>query len=123
MDRPCEIIERYGTTGQYKVGLPNGAEDVHLEDMKPYLASVDGKAIPCCYFKPKPKIPHSDTYVVDKILEHRIKNGRHKWKVRWRGYGEEGDTWEPASSFIDYVQQDWKLWNKQHGVDFSVLNL
>ena len=91
--------------------------------MKPYLATVYGKAIPCCYFKPKPKTPHSDTYVVEKILDHRINNGRHEWKVRWRGYGEEDDTWEPASSFIDYVQQDWKLWNKQHGVDFSMLNL
>ena len=28
---PCEVLERYGRTGRYKVSLQQGAEDVHME--------------------------------------------------------------------------------------------
>jgi transposase InsO family protein len=113
---PCEILDRVGSTGRYKVVLPSGVEDVHMDDFKPYLSPPDGKAIPCLYFKPRSKLPETDDFVVHKILDHKVEKGVHFWKVRWKGYGAEEDTWEPASSFVGYVQQDWKLWNKAHNV-------
>ena len=117
---PCEVLDHTVGTGRYKVEMPKGPEDVHMEDMKPYLPSVDGTAIPCLYYKPRSALPTSDLYVVDRILDHKIKNGKHLWKVRWRGYGSEGDTWEPASSFVGFVHQDWRRWNKDHNVEFSL---
>jgi transposase InsO family protein len=119
---PCEILERVGNSGRYRVALPNGIEDVHMDDFKPYLSPPNGKALPCLYFKPRSKLPETDDFVVDKILDHKIDRGVHYWKVRWKGYGPEEDTWEPASSFIGYVQQDWKLWNKRNNIDISVNN-
>jgi len=117
---PCEILERIGNTGRYRVALPQGPDDIHVEDTKPYLADIHGTQIPCLYFRPKPKLPSTDTYVVDKILDHRVRQGRHEWKVRWKGYGPECDTWEPASSFVGFIQQDWKRWNKDHKVTLSI---
>jgi len=120
---PCEILERVGNSGRYKVSLPSGVEDFHMDCFKPYLSAPDGKAIPCHYFKPRPKLPESDDFVVQKILAHKIDRGVHYWKVRWKGYGPEEDSWEPASSFVGYIQQDWKLWNKNHGISFPVTDL
>ena len=34
---PCEILERLGNTGRYKVSLPSGVEDMHMDNFKPYL--------------------------------------------------------------------------------------
>ena len=46
---PCEIIHRYGDTGRYKVALPQGPEDVHMEVFKPSLPPVSGNPIPFLY--------------------------------------------------------------------------
>jgi hypothetical protein len=120
---PCEILDRLGNSGRYKVALPNGVQDVHSDDFKPYFCPPDGKAIPFLYYKPRPRLPESDDYVVDKILDHKVDKGVHYWKVRWKGYGPEEDTWEPASSFVGFIQQDWKLWNKEHNINVPIQNL
>jgi len=74
---PCEILERVGNSGRYKVSLPSGVEDFHMDCFKPYLSAPDGKGIPCHYFKPRPKLPESDDFVVQKILAHKIDRGVH----------------------------------------------
>jgi hypothetical protein len=103
--------------------MPQGPDDVHIEDMKPYLLARDGTAVTCLYFQPKGKLPESDTYVVDQILGHKVHHGKHMWKVRWKGYGSEADTWEPATSFVGFVQQDLRRWNKDNGIDLSLSQL
>ena len=117
---PCEILHRYGSTGRYQVALPQGAEDVHMERFKPYLPPISGNPIPCLYFKPHPKLPETDDYVVKDIIAHRFKGGQHQWRVRWKGYGSEDDTWEPAKSFVGLVQQDWLKWNKEHNINLTL---
>ena len=120
---PCEILDRVGSTGRYSVALPTGREDVHMDDFKPYLTPPDGKAIPCMHFQPRSKLPETDDYIVEKILGHKVEKGVHLWKVRWKGYGPEEDTWEPASSFLGNIQQDWKQWNKEHKLQLSLQDL
>ena len=104
---PCEILERIGSSGRYSVALPTGKEDVHMDDFKPYLSPPSGKAIPCLYYKPRAQIPETDEFIVQKILDHKIEKGAHYWRVRWKGYGPEEDTWEPASCFVGFIQQEW----------------
>lgn len=36
-------------------------------------------------------------YVVEKILAHKFKGGKHKFLVKWKGWSEEANTWEPIS--------------------------
>ena len=120
---PCEILERVANSGRYRVALPDGVEDVHMNDFKPYVSPPDSKGIPFLHFKPRQALPETDDYVVEKILDHKIVKGQHFWRVRWKGYGSEEDTWEPVSCFLGYVQQDWRKWNKDHHVSISLHDL
>ncbi|CAJ1073214.1 chromodomain Y-like protein isoform X2 [Xyrichtys novacula] len=55
-----------------------------------------------------------ELYEVEKIVDkRRNKKGRVEYLVRWRGYGSEGDTWEPESHLstcMIYVHN----FNRQH---------
>ncbi|KAL3115886.1 hypothetical protein niasHT_007186 [Heterodera trifolii] len=42
-----------------------------------------------------------DVFEVEKIIAHKICEGKDYWKVRWVGYGPSDDTWEPRENFLD----------------------
>ena len=60
---------------------------------------------------------------MDKILDHKVDKGIHLWRVRWKGYGPEEDTWEPASHFMKIMNVDWKKWNKDHNIQVALTEL
>ena len=97
---PCEVLERVGRTARYKVTLPEGVQDVHIDRMKMYLPRVDGTKIALHYYRPHRDVPEDDSWTVEKIVVHRIRGGRHQWRVRWQGFVETFDSWEPAKSFV-----------------------
>ena len=103
---PCEIVERISTSGRYKVILPDGVEDVHMNDFKPYLAPPDSHRINCLHFHPRSKLTETDDYVVEKIVDNKVEKGQHFWRVRWKGYGPEEDIWEPLKIFLGNFQSD-----------------
>ncbi|KAL3989217.1 hypothetical protein ACER0C_013535 [Sarotherodon galilaeus] len=55
-----------------------------------------------------------ELYEVERIVDRRRnRKGRVEYLVRWRGYGSEGDTWEPESHLstcMAYVHE----FNRQH---------
>lgn len=36
-------------------------------------------------------------YIVEKILAHKVKDGQNMFLVKWKGWSEESNTWEPLS--------------------------
>jgi len=40
-------------------------------------------------------------YIVEEIVGKKIKNGQEFYFVKWKGYPEEENTWEPRSHFND----------------------
>ena len=109
-----------GLRGRYKVALGGSILEVHTDRLKLCLPHVDGSKIVLNYYRPHRKVPEDDTMVVEKILKHRVRDGQHQWYVRWKGYDNTHNTWEPASSFVGYVQQDWLEYNKKHHVPLSL---
>ena len=109
---PCEVL-RHVRSGRYTIQTPYGAEDHHIDHMKPYRPDLSGKSIPFMYYQPN-TVPEGDTWIVEKILRHRKIGDRLEWLVKWRGYTKP--TWETAEQFVGYTQDDWKEYNLKNRI-------
>jgi hypothetical protein len=50
---------------------------------------------------PKPR-PSHDVYIVEDIVDDRVDtNGEPQYLVKWKGFDETENTWEPRDNFID----------------------
>ncbi|XP_040844280.1 M-phase phosphoprotein 8-like isoform X2 [Ochotona curzoniae] len=70
--------EGVGSAGAERDGLPGGAET---------LAESEED--------------EEDVFEVEKILDMKTEGGRVLYKVRWKGYASEDDTWEPEVHLED----------------------
>ena len=71
---PCEILEHI-VEGRYKFSHPvSGELEVHMDCLKPYMPTLEGKPYRLHYFCPQGTPAESDDrWEVDKILGHRWK--------------------------------------------------
>ena len=120
---PCEVLERIGLTGRYRVAVRGDVIDIYADRLKLYLANVDGTKIILNYYRPHHEVPEDDSFVVEKIIGHRMRADQRQWRVRWQGYDPSFDSWEQAASFICLLQQDWMRYNRQHHIDVPLGDL
>ena len=43
-------------------------------------------------------------FEVESIIDKVVKNGSAKYRVRWKGFGPEEDSWEPAENLESAVE-------------------
>jgi hypothetical protein len=57
-----------------------------------------------------PMDDNDERYDIEAILNHRGRKGAYEYLVRWKGYGREEDSWEPAKQFDSpaMIEQYWK---------------
>ena len=66
---------------------------------------------------PEPKSPEK-VYEVESIIKKRIKNNRTELWIKWKGYSEEWNTWEPEENIeTDKVFEVEKILEERTGND------
>ena len=105
---PYEVLERIGTVA-FKLDLLLDMQKYpvfHVSLLQPWISS--GRLQP-----PPPRLlPDGHTvWTVDRIIDHRVGARKNLWEflIRWEGYGEGNDSWEPEAYIHDpqLVQDYW----------------
>ena len=122
---PHKVLQQVGER-TYTIDMGGGRKrDCHTTQMKMHRPPVEGPEWPMHYTKGEAveeEEQDPDDFDVEKILRHRRnKKGELEFLVRWEGYGEEEDTWEPPSNFMQRVCAPWVEYCKGNGLNFSIL--
>lgn len=56
-------------------------------------------------------------YEIDKIIKHRKIGNRYEYKVKWKNYNSEHNSWIPAENFMLKVMV--KTYNKKHNINIE----
>jgi hypothetical protein len=132
---PFKVLQRVGAVA-VKLALPPRWTRVHpvfhVSLIKPYVAgsgSSEGSESDC----PPPPVQWLDgepLYTVDRLLDHKVERrgkGRRRkavfmFRVRWQGYGEEHDTWEPSSNLLN-CRREVREYKESNGLELTASDL
>ena len=48
-------------------------------------------------------------FIVEDIRHHKWQNGEFYYKIKWQGWPEKDNTWEPTDSLLPYVDYSSSL--------------
>lgn len=127
---PSVIQKRIGNNS-YIVSIDdNKTQEAHISDLKIYHEALLGESVPLYYSKQytiRPTKKDNTLYDVERIVEHNTKpcsiTGLNKlyFRVRWKGFGEKDDTWEPAESFLPGYNVPWVRYCRDKGIALDII--
>jgi hypothetical protein len=78
-----------------------------------YPAGYGPKPVGVDETEPEVGFVRDDVYAAEAIVDERQRSGHREFRLRWKGYGPESDTWEPESHLIVGATQLLYAWKHQ----------
>lgn len=98
---PYQVVSRIADTYTIQDLVSSKTYDTHISNLRPFNVDHENH-------NPVEVAQHnSQEFVIDTILEHQGDRNRRStmsFKVHWKGYGPEEDSWEPYSYLRDTDQ-------------------
>lgn len=51
--------------------------------------------------------PFDDLYEVEQICNHRSRRGVYEYEIKWKNYGSNENTWEPATHLPKWMVEEY----------------
>jgi hypothetical protein len=117
-------VTRVQSEVDYELDLPPALKIhkvFHVDRLSPYRGNeVNGLLPP----PPDPiQVKNEEEYEVDHIRDSKLFGRTLKYLVRWTGYGEGEDTWEPASNLAHAPEKVAEFHSKYPGAPRKIAAL
>ena len=113
---PYEVIEKIGNLN-YKLDLPRSLERIHpvihVDKLYPFKGNIiNGKLeveLEPVYLEEEDE----PEYEVEKLLDSRIRWRRIEYLVKWKGYDDGHNSWEPVTNLTN-AKRSITAFHKKH---------
>ncbi|SGY55487.1 BQ5605_C139g13418 [Microbotryum silenes-dioicae] len=126
-DGPYEVLAARPETSNYKLKLNPGDKMhnvFHVSKLRRWVAN-NGEAFPGRHAAEPAAIivQGNEEWEVERIVDEKGKGKRKKFLVKWKGWADSNNTWEPRSHLEETAALDrWENENREGGVQTDVAN-
>lgn len=121
-DGPYEILEKVGTLN-YRLKLTRNDKRhpvFHVDRLRPAKAAtvVPDRQMP----EPPPIVVNEEAeYEVESILDARIYRNKFQYLIKWKGYSDKDNSWEPAANVKNAPDAIAHFYRKHPGAPRTIL--
>ena len=112
---PYKVLNKVGSVA-YRLKIPASSRFhnvFHLSQLKRYVSPLESEFLQSPARPPPIYIDSSEEFEVEHIIAHRHRGRKRtlQFLIRWKGYPDSENTWEPEDNLSNCPQKFQEYWN------------